>query len=196
MREILDLDGRGIKGLGPAVANILYFLHPTLLPPNNTAMLRGFNALFGDSKKLGSWTQYLAMREVIQDANARVRGSLSTDLGAFSGLLFDIGVGKIVLGSGALGDLALERAKIEKVARERHEQVRRDQQEESEHLKIQYILTKIGRALGYHVHVADNDRSKVYEGQQPVLRHRRHPARYRAAEGSGADGGPDRRAVA
>src|SRR6185369_5610750 len=29
IREILTLDDRRIKGLGPAVANILYFLHPT-----------------------------------------------------------------------------------------------------------------------------------------------------------------------
>ena len=44
-----------IKGLGPAVANIVYFLHPTIVPPFNTAMVKGFNALFADSKKLGSW---------------------------------------------------------------------------------------------------------------------------------------------
>ncbi|MBI4316930.1 MAG: hypothetical protein HY675_00450 [Chloroflexi bacterium] len=165
VRAILELDKRGIKGLGPAVANILYFLHPTLFPPFNTAMVRGFNGLFCDAKKLGSWEQYLQMREVIIIANRRLAVPLSTDLGAFSGLLFDIGVGKILLESGALSELALERAKIEKVAKDRHEQVRRDQQEEGEHLKIQYLLTKIGRALGYTVHVATNDRSKAYEGQ-------------------------------
>ncbi|MHB1004386.1 MAG: hypothetical protein ACYC3S_01945 [Chloroflexota bacterium] len=165
LRAIMELDRRGIKGLGPAVANILYFLHPTILPPFNTAMVRGFNALFSDTKKLGSWAQYLQMREVIVNANGRLAPRLSTDLGAFSGLLFDIGVGKIPLESGALSELALERAKIEKIAKDRHEQVRRDQQEESEHLKIQYLLTKTGRALGYTVHVATNDRSKAYEGQ-------------------------------
>src|SRR3990172_11203159 len=42
LREILQLRDRGIKGLGPAVANILYFLHPMLIPPSNTAMVRGF----------------------------------------------------------------------------------------------------------------------------------------------------------
>lgn len=52
VREVLELDRRRIKGLGPAVANILYFLHPTLFPPFNTAIVRGFNALFADSKKL------------------------------------------------------------------------------------------------------------------------------------------------
>ena len=54
-REILELDQKRIKGLGPAVANILYFLHPTLFPPFNTAIVRGFNQLFADKKPLGSW---------------------------------------------------------------------------------------------------------------------------------------------
>ncbi|MBI3926047.1 MAG: hypothetical protein HY319_10940 [Armatimonadetes bacterium] len=51
-----------IKGLGPAAANILYFLHPTLVPPFNTAIVEGFNALFGDRKKLGSWVARAARR--------------------------------------------------------------------------------------------------------------------------------------
>jgi type II restriction enzyme len=33
IEEIRILDSLKIKGLGPAVANILYFLHPTLFPP-------------------------------------------------------------------------------------------------------------------------------------------------------------------
>jgi type II restriction enzyme len=65
IREIIKLDSFKIKGLGPAVANILYFLHPTLMPPFNTAMVNGFNAVFSDNKKLGSWNDYLQMREVI-----------------------------------------------------------------------------------------------------------------------------------
>lgn len=52
--EISRLAAAQIKGLGPAVANIVYFLHPTIAPPFNTAMVNGFNALFGDKKKLGS----------------------------------------------------------------------------------------------------------------------------------------------
>ena len=46
LSEIQRLAAVQIKGLGPAVANILYFLHPTLVPPFNTAMVNGFNALF------------------------------------------------------------------------------------------------------------------------------------------------------
>lgn len=60
-----------IKGVGPAAANIIYFLHPTLVPPFNTAIVNGFNALFNDKKKkLGSWESYLAMRETIMRVNA------------------------------------------------------------------------------------------------------------------------------
>jgi type II restriction enzyme len=165
VREILELDQREIKGLGPAVANILYFLHPTLFPPFNTAILRGFNLLFGDSKKLGSWPAYLEMRAVIRESNALLCPALSTDLGAFSGLLFDIGVGKLVTESNAVSVLTREREAIEKVTRQRHREVENDQREESEHLKIQYLLTKIGTSLGYAVHVATNDRGRSYDGQ-------------------------------
>ena len=64
VKEIVKIDALQIKGLGPAVANILYFLHPTLFPPFNTAIVKGFNFLFKDKKKLGSWTEYLKIREV------------------------------------------------------------------------------------------------------------------------------------
>lgn len=96
VNEIIKLDNHKIKGLGPAVANILYFLHPTLMPPFNTAMVQGYNILFSDNKKLGYWIDYLKMREVIIKVNEEIQ--LSKDLGAFSGLLFDIGIGKICLG--------------------------------------------------------------------------------------------------
>lgn len=69
IREIIKLDGYKIKGLGPAVANILYFLHPTLMPPFNTAMVKGFNAIFSENKKLGSWNDYLEIREKIGRAH-------------------------------------------------------------------------------------------------------------------------------
>lgn len=42
---IETIDRLGIKGLGPAAANLLYFLHPTLMPPFNTAIVTGFNAI-------------------------------------------------------------------------------------------------------------------------------------------------------
>ncbi|SCU74724.1 involved in copper resistance [Cupriavidus necator] len=95
-REVLSairqLSSLGIKGLGPAAANLLYFIHPTLVMPFNTAIVNGYNALTGSSVKLGRWDHYLAMREGVIALNQRYRDLLSNDLGAIAGLLFDIGM--------------------------------------------------------------------------------------------------------
>ena len=162
-KEVLKLAGKRIKGLGPAVANILYFLHPTLFPPFNTAMLNGFNALFQTKKKLGSWESYLEMRETITAANT-VLGILSKDLGAFSGMLFEIGVGRLGMVGDGSETLVIEREKLEQVRRKRHAQVEQDMAEERLHTKVQYQLCELGRALGYAVLIARNDRSAVYRG--------------------------------
>lgn len=164
IREILTLDDRRIKGLGPTVANILYFLHPTHIPPFNTAMVKGFNTVFGDNKKLGSWPAYLAMRETILRANEELQPALSKDLGAISGLLFDVGVGKIALAGNFETALEFDRQKVEKALRKRHEEVRREQEEENSHLQMQLTLTKMGRELGYDVWVAANDRTRSHHG--------------------------------
>jgi len=164
IREILTLDDRRIKGLGPAVANILYFLHPTHMPPFNTAMLNGFNTVFNDNKKLGSWTAYLEMRETIIRTNEELQPPLSKDLGAISGLLFDVGVGKIALDGNFETALEFDRMKLEKALKKRHEEVRREQEEENSHLQMQLTLTSMGRELGYDVWVAANDRSRSLNG--------------------------------
>lgn len=169
LTEISRLAAAQIKGLGPAVANIVYFLHPTIAPPFNTAMVNGFNALFGDKKKLGSWESYLAMREVIVRANAEVRDQLSKDLGAFAGLLFEIGAGRLVVTGNVEAVLKVEKAKAEKVAKARHADVLAEHEAESEHTQIQYLLIKIGRALKYDVYVARNDRHRSYDGQAFAL---------------------------
>ncbi len=169
LTEISRLAAAHIKGLGPAVATILYFLHPTIVPPCNTAIVRGFNALFSDRKKLGAWESYLAMREVIVRANTEVRDQLSKDLGAFAGLLYEIGIGRLLVTGNAEAVLAAERAKAERAARVRHTQVLTEQAEAAEHTQIQYLLIKIGRALGSDVHVARNDRHRAYEGQAFTL---------------------------
>lgn len=163
-REVLKLAGRSIKGLGPAVANILYFLHPTLFPPFNTAMLNGFNALFQAKKKLGSWDSYLEMRETIIEANSTL-GTLSKDLGAFSGMLFEIGVGRLAPDSNGQQTLAADQEKLEKSRRKRHAQVEQDVVEERLHTKVQHQLSELGRTLGYDVLVARNDRSAQYQGR-------------------------------
>ena len=91
---IQRIDAIGIKGLGPAVANLLYFIHPTLVSPFNTAIVNGFNAVTGGRVKLGRWDHYLSMREGLLRLNAQYRLKLSNDLGAIAGLMFDIGSGR------------------------------------------------------------------------------------------------------
>lgn len=162
--QLLDaislLAAANIKGLGPAVASIVYFLHPTLIPPFNTAIVNGFNALFGSKQKLGSWQSYLAMRETIIQANAEHRALLSKDLGAFSGLLFEIGSGRIVVDGNVDAALKALQEKSDKLAQKRHQQVVNEQHEESEHTQVQHMLIRIGRALNYPVFVARNDRHR------------------------------------
>jgi type II restriction enzyme len=165
LSEISRLAGAHIKGLGPAVANIIYFLHPTIVPPFNTAMVNGFNALFGDRKKLGSWESYLQMREVIVQSNNACRDFLSKDLGAFAGLLFEIGAARLVTEGNAAAVLQVEKRKAERAASARHADVLADVREESEHTQIQYLLIKIGRALKYDVFVARNDHHRSCDGQ-------------------------------
>lgn len=163
LKEIIRLDSFKIKGLGPSVANILYFLHPTIIPPFNTAILNGFNFLFQDKKKLGSWSEYLKLREVMIDTNSQQRSELSSDLGAIAGLLFEIGTQKLVLGS----DVYLsepERKKLEKLIEKRQQDVQQEKEEDNLHTEMQYHLLKIGNALGYDVIAASNDRSRSHCG--------------------------------
>ncbi len=169
LAEISRLAGAQIKGLGPSVANIVYFLHPTIVPPFNTAMVNGFNALFHDKKRLGSWESYLEMREVIVQTNNDVRDQLSKDLGAFAGLLFEIGTGRLMVSGNIEAVLQAEKAKAEKTAKTRHADVLAEEQAESEHTQIQYLLIRIGRALKYDVYVARNDRHRSYDRQAFAL---------------------------
>jgi type II restriction enzyme len=162
--EMSRLAKANVKGLGPAVASIVYFLHPTLVPPFNTAIVNGFNALFGAKQKLGSWDSYFAMRETIVRANEEHRNLLSKDLGAFAGLLFDIGCGRIVLEGNADAVLKELQDKAAKAGRKRHEDAVADEREASEHTQAQHALIRIGRALNYDVFVARNDRHRVCGG--------------------------------
>lgn len=164
LKEIIRLDGIKIKGLGPAVASILYFLHPTIMPPFNTAIVNGFNSLFNDRKKLGSWTQYMEMREVIVETNERYKSDLSNDLGAFAGLLFDIGIGKLIQTESR--ELSAEElVRIEKQLAKRHREVTAEHNEQDLHTEMQYHLLKIGKGLGYDVIAASNDRSRNFQGR-------------------------------
>lgn len=167
LEQLSRLAGYGIKGLGPAVANIVYFLHPTIILPFNTAMVNGFNALLDEKVKLGSWESYFAMRETCQQINSHpeVKSKLSKDLGAIAGLLFELGCGRLVIEGNVSRVLAAENEKAKKAAKARHQEVLAEINEESEHTKIQYMLLKIGRELGLDVHVARNDRHRSFNGE-------------------------------
>lgn len=165
IKEFIGLDNLKIKGLGPAVASILYFLHPTLMPPFNTAILNGFNYVFKDNKKLGSWSEYLKIREVLLNTNKQYQSEFSNDLGAIAGLMFEVGTKKLLLGN----DEYLsedERNKLEKAIEKRHKEVSNEKEEEHQHDEMQYHLLKIGTSLGYDVIPANNDKSKTYKGNK------------------------------
>lgn len=161
IKEIIKIDTCKIKGLGPAVASILYFLHPTFIPPFNTAIIKGFNYLFKDKKKLGSWEDYLKIREVIVETNKMYQQEFSLDLGAFAGLLYEIGTQRLLVGSDEyITDD--ERKKLESLFHKRQKEIIEEKKEESLHSEMQYHLLKIGKALGYDVICARNDLSKSY----------------------------------
>jgi type II restriction enzyme len=162
---IRALDARKVKGLGPAAANLLYFLHPTLALPFNTAIVNGFNALTGSKVKLGRWDEYLAMRERALTLNAAHRDILSNDLGALAGLLYDVGTTRYPAPPRAGDDAAAERwRKSLETVREANarEQAKLDatRSEERTHSEIQVWLRDLGRALGFDVWIAANDRGR------------------------------------
>lgn len=172
-REILAgieaIDRLKIKGLGPAVANLLYFLHPTLMPACNTAIVNGFNAVTGSKVKLGRWDQYLAMRAGILSLNATYRDLLSNDLGAVAGFLFDVGSGRYpappVAVEGNARDVWLaELSKTRETAKRLEGAIAADREGDRTHTEVQAWLRDLGMALGYQVWVAANDRGRLHAG--------------------------------
>jgi type II restriction enzyme len=168
---IRRLDQHRIKGLGPSAANLLYFLHPTIAPPFNTAIVNGYNALTGAKVKLGRWEEYLAMRSGLLAMNARFRDLLSNDLGALAGFVFDVGCGRYpappraddaAARSAWEADLALVRADSAKDIRARAVAEEGDRS----HTEVQAWLRDLGRALGYDVWIAANDRSRAWQHGQ------------------------------
>jgi len=164
LREIVKLDELKIKGLGPAVASILYFLHPTWFPPFNTAIVNGFNFLFKDKKKLGSWSEYLKIRETLLETNSKFKSELSNDLGAIAGLCFEIGTQKMLIGNDDYLSEE-ERYKFEKNIVKRQKEIIEEKKEDNLHSEMQYHLLKIGASLGFDVTPASNDKSKAFNGQ-------------------------------
>ena len=169
LEAIRCLDRCRIKGLGPTAANLLYFLHPTITPPFNTAIVNGYNALTGARVKLGKWTEYLAMRQGILALNAKYRDLLSNDLGAVAGLLFDIGAKRYA--PPPRSDDADARTSWEAdLARVRAEAAKADKalvtarEGDRTHTEVQGWLRDLGRSLGFDVWVASNDTGRPYAG--------------------------------
>jgi type II restriction enzyme len=162
---IRTLDRRQVKGLGPAAANLLYFLHPTFVPPFNTAIVKGYNGLTGARVRLGRWDDYLAMRAGMLELNAQHRSMLSNDLGAVAGLLFDLGTDRYAPPP-RTNDAAARQAWEADLARVRQDSARAERvlaaarDGDRTHTEIQGWLRDLGRALGFSVWVAANDRSR------------------------------------
>jgi type II restriction enzyme len=167
LAAIRELDAHKIKGLGPAAANPLYFLHPTLVSPFNTAIVKGYNLVMGANVKLGRWDEYLAMRQGTVAFNSQYRDLLSNDLGAVAGFLFDIGSGRYELppvsdDAAALARWEQDLARVrEDSARETRLQMQA-QEADLTHTEVQGWLRDLGIALGFRVWIASNDRGRTY----------------------------------
>jgi type II restriction enzyme len=166
LEAIRQIDSHRIKGLGPAVANLLYFVHPTIAPPFNTAIVKGYNMLTGAKAKLGRWDAYLAMREGILAMNGKYRDVLSNDLGAVAGLLYDVGSGRYAAPP-LDGDLTAQAVWEADLARVRTESAQfakalaAAREGDETHTEVQSWLRDLGRALGFDVWVAANDRNRL-----------------------------------
>ncbi|MDX8477951.1 type II restriction endonuclease [Mesorhizobium sp. VK24D] len=164
---IHEIDRMTIKGLGPAVANLLYFLHPTLVPPFNTAIVNGYNALTGARVKLGRWDEFLAMRQGILSLNASFRTLLSNDLGAIGGLLFDVGSGRYPapprdMDGEAMKAWEADLAQVREQAAKANKAIADARDGDHTHTEVQGWLRDLGLAVGYDVWVAANDRSRPF----------------------------------
>jgi type II restriction enzyme len=164
---IQALDRQAIKGLGPAAANLLYFLHPTLVPPFNTAIVKGYNALSGAKVRLGRWPEFLAMRRGILALNEQYRELLSNDLGAVAGALFDIGTGRYLVpprqcGEQAIAQWEADLSIVRQEADRSSKALRSAREADHTHTEIQGWLRELGSALGFAVWIAGNDRNRTY----------------------------------
>lgn len=167
LSHIHAIDRRKIKGLGPAVANLLYFLHPTIIPPFNTAIVNGYNALTASKVKLGSWDHFLAMRKGVIDLNARYRHLLSNDLGAIGGFLFDVGSGRYPAPPREGEDASSWTEKLSHAREEASKFAKAsaaERESDRTHSEVQSWLRDLGSALGFDVWIAANDRGRMHGG--------------------------------
>lgn len=105
------------------------------------------------------------MREGILRINDAHRASLSNDLGAVGGLLFDIGSGRYVappLEADAAARQAWERdlAKVRELTASQQKELQAAREGDRTHTEVQGWLRDLGHALGFDVWVAANDRNR------------------------------------
>ena len=105
------------------------------------------------------------MRDRLRDLNQEHRQHLSLDYGALSGLLFDVGVKKMIAGDQQFATDE-DSDKYKQQAKKRHKEVQTEAQEENQHTEMQHHLLRIGKALGCDVTTAINDRNRLCGGQK------------------------------
>jgi type II restriction enzyme len=107
------------------------------------------------------------MRRGVLELNAACRECLSNDLGAIGGFLFDIGSGRLPLPAGddpvarAAWESDLAQVRADASAQR---QLVAEAAEDQSHTNIQGWLRDLGRALGFAVWIASNDRMRPYAG--------------------------------
>lgn len=150
-----------IKGLGPAMANILYFLEPSIFPPFNTAIVNGYNYLTGSKIRLGKWEDYFKFRDGIIELNF-LGGFFSKDLGAMTSFLFDIGKLNYVIRENEKDYIKVSESKTLKKVQSKVQ----NEETKNLHQKIQYLLATLGNEVGYHAWIASNDHNRIVEGKR------------------------------
>ncbi|MNC20042.1 hypothetical protein D3C75_679840 [compost metagenome] len=115
---------------------------------------------------MGSWLSYLEMRSRILALNEQYRSLFSRDLGAISGLLFELGAGRYVCEGNAEKILANMEKADNKTWLKRHKEVAEDATEGNEHSEMQAYLAQLGTSLGYKVWIAQNDHKREWNGRK------------------------------
>jgi type II restriction enzyme len=116
--------------------------------------------------KLGKWGEFLAMRDGVVRLNNLYHQLLSSDLGAIGGLLFDIGAGHYApppRGDDAQLRAAWERdlANVRELTAKEHKELLAAREGDCTHTEVQGWLRDLGKALGFDVWIAANDRARL-----------------------------------
>jgi type II restriction enzyme len=156
-----NLAEKKIKGLGPAVANILYFLEPTIFCPFNTSIVRGYNDLTHSKIRLGKWNDYFKLRDGIIELN-EAGGLFSKDLGAVSAFLFDIGKLNYIIPETSEAYIQITESHTMKKLKS----AEKTTELKSLHYKVQLLLADIGNSIGYQSWIASNDHNRTVNGKR------------------------------